>query len=123
MCWRCHHTWSPTPMNPETINPHFSAGAQGPLAEVLEVPALMDTCVRNGHFDEALDLRVRGPCLTTQRSKGGSSAVQDADAEDGRLQPRAYTVSVPMSCTSVTRPRLSSWQLAPPSGGTRAAGC
>lgn len=31
--------------------------AQGPLAEVLEVPALMDTCIRNGHFEEALDLR------------------------------------------------------------------
>lgn len=30
---------------------------QSTLAEVLEAPALMNTCIRNGHFDDALDLR------------------------------------------------------------------
>ena len=33
-----------------------STGQQSTLLELLDAPQLMDTCVRNGIFDEALDL-------------------------------------------------------------------
>ena len=53
------------------------------LLEVLEVPSLMDTCLRNGSFDDALDLRafvsktaLLHPNLPVQLTSGLSSCLK-----------------------------------------------
>ncbi|XP_057799711.1 conserved oligomeric Golgi complex subunit 8 [Salvia miltiorrhiza] len=42
---------------------------QSTLLDLLEIPQLMDTCVRNGNFDEALDLETFVAKLTTMHPK------------------------------------------------------
>lgn len=58
------------------------AGNHTTMLELLEVPQLMDTCVRNGNYDDALDLKGFVGKIAFMHSdlKVVQSLVQDVDA-------------------------------------------
>ncbi|KAK4422208.1 Conserved oligomeric Golgi complex subunit [Sesamum alatum] len=48
---------------------HTLLANQSPLLDLLEIPQLMDACVRNGYFDKALDFEAFVAKLTTMHPK------------------------------------------------------
>lgn len=66
----------------------FPAGQQAVLLELLEVPQLMDTCVRDGNCNDALDLRARGQAGLHARRPGRRVWPR---GRGGRRQPGAPT--------------------------------
>ena len=63
------------------------AGNHATMLELLEVPQLVDTCVRNGNYDDALDLKGFVAKLAFMHSdlKVVQSLVQDVDATSNSM--------------------------------------
>jgi hypothetical protein len=58
--WSCRHACELCVRAASDMLPpcaRMCAGQQGALLELLEIPSLMDACVRAGSYDDALDLR------------------------------------------------------------------
>ena len=68
-------------------SPSCHAGNHATMLELLEVPQLMDTCVRNGNYDDALDLKGFISKLAFMHSdlKVVQSLVKDADATSASM--------------------------------------